>query len=273
MTQSTGRQDASAPHVEALLEARELSVGYGGPQGTTIISGLDFSVRAGEFVSIVGPSGVGKTTLLRTLSGLLEPTAGSLTFEGRPVIGPPDHLALVFQDYSRSLLPWATNGKNVELVLRRRGMAHSERRERAVSVLEAVGLNAAAAGKYPWELSGGMQQRVSIARALAYEPRVLLMDEAFGSVDALTRVGLEDLVLRVRAQFDMTVLLVTHDIDEAIYMSDRVIVLGGAPASVIGSVDIPFEGDRDQFATKALPVFAELRHEIYEHVQSGVPTR
>src|SRR5699024_4683312 len=122
---------------------------------------------------------------------------------------------------------------------------------------------------YPWQLSGGMQQRVAIARALAYEPRVLLMDECFGSVDALTRVGLEDLVLRVRREINMTVLLVTHDIDEAVYMSDRVIILGGKPASIMDIVSVPLGKTRDQFETKASPIFATLRQEIYSSVQRG----
>lgn len=250
-----------------ILSVRNVVAGYSAT--TPIIFDLSFQVRRGEFVSLVGPSGIGKTTLLRTLAGLLPPLEGKVEFEGASISAPPRHLTLIFQDYSRSLLPWMSVIDNVTLVLRsRKELSSKQRLDRGMEALSVVGL-ARDFAKYPWQLSGGMQQRVAIARALAYEPRVLLMDEPFASVDALTKTDLEELVLKVRADFGMTILLVTHDIDEAVYMSDRVVVLGGRPACVSGRVDIPFGPDRDQFATKALPEFSRLRQLIFDEVHQG----
>jgi NitT/TauT family transport system ATP-binding protein len=197
-------------------------------------------VGDGALVSIVGPSGCGKSTLLRCVAGLQAPAQGQIFLDGKPVDGVPDDLAVVFQDYSRSLYPWLTVRDNVALPLRRRGMGKAERRAAAVTALEQVGLRDAT-GKYPWQLSGGMQQRVSIARALAYRPRLLLIDEPFGSVDAQTREDLEDLLLAIRGTGEMTILFVTHDIDESVYVGDRVVVLddrhlvGGTGTDLFGA--------------------------------------
>jgi NitT/TauT family transport system ATP-binding protein len=209
----------------------------------------------------VGPSGCGKTTLLKTLAGLLKPTQGNVRFQSQPVHGVPAGLAMVFQEYSRSLLPWATVNDNVELPLRYKDI-DAPARERLVSEsLDAVGLSGF--GKYyPWQLSGGMQQRVAIARALAYQPKLLLMDEPFASVDAQTRADLEDLVAAVRARFDITIVFITHDIDEAVYLSDRVIVLSKAPTTVLDLVAIELPRPRDQIVTKALPQFVAKRSSI-----------
>lgn len=221
MTQTpSGHTDTSAP--EVLVEARDVREAYGANQ---ILAGLDFEVRRGEFVCIVGPSGSGKTTLLRIIAGLLAPSSGQIVFEGDVVTEPPAKLAVVFQDYSRSLMPWLTINANIELVLRNR-MPKAQRPATIERVLGAVGL-AGKGGLFPWQMSGGMQQRAAIARGLAYQPDVLLMDEPFAAVDAQTRIELEDLVLRVRRDFDTTVLFVTHDIDEAVYLADRVLVLSG----------------------------------------------
>jgi NitT/TauT family transport system ATP-binding protein len=190
-----------------------------------VLRDISFGVTSGEFVCIVGPSGVGKSTLLRCLSGLQRPTDGSVLFEGSPVTGPPRELALVFQDYGRSLLPWA--------------------------------------------LSGGMQQRVAIARALAYQPSIVLMDEPFASVDAQTRADLEDLVRHLQVELGLTVLLVTHDIDEAVYLSDRIVALAGSPAGVAEVVDVDLGPDRDQLNTKLLPRFAELRAQVYRLIRGS----
>lgn len=254
----------SSAQAGPILAVTDVIAGYSAH--TPIITNLSFDVGRGDFVSLVGPSGVGKTTLLRTLSGLLTPLTGTVEFEGQRVTSPPRHLTLVFQDYSRSLLPWMSVQDNVELVLRdRKDINKADRRRRALEALDVVGL-ATHPQKYPWQMSGGMQQRVAIARALAYEPHVLLMDEPFASVDALTRTDLEELVLKVRTEFGMTMVLVTHDIDEAVYMSDHIIVLGGRPASVRDHIDIPFGRDRDQFTTKALPEFAQFRQRIFDAV-------
>nr|MCW2727416.1 ABC-type nitrate/sulfonate/bicarbonate transport system, ATPase component [Aeromicrobium sp.] len=234
---------------------------------------LTFELVRGELTCIVGPSGSGKTTLLRCISGLLEPTSGSVVLDGAPVKGPPRGMAVVFQEYGRSLFAWMTVRQNVELPLKVQKMSKSERTRLVDQSLESVGL-AHSADSYPWQLSGGMQQRVAIARALAYQPQLLLMDEPFASVDAQTRADLEDLVLRVRHQFDVTVLLVTHDIDESIYLSDRVVVLSSPPSTVREELEIPLPRRRDQVTTKELPEFAHLRAHVFRLIkrESGAET-
>ncbi|GAA2819698.1 ABC transporter ATP-binding protein [Saccharopolyspora taberi] len=259
--------------MSTMLEVSGLGHRYGGPTGHQAINELSFRVEAGELACIVGPSGCGKSTLLRSISGLLTPTSGRVELHGDPVEGVPSDLAVVFQDYSRSLFPWLSVRKNVEFPLRSRGIGRDERRRRSDEVLEWVGL-AESARKYPWQLSGGMQQRVSIARALACRPALLLMDEPFASVDAQTRFELEDLLLRVRKQFDSTVLLVTHDIDESIYLADRVFVLSKSPASIVA--DIPVDlGERDQIVTRESEEFVHLRSEVARllQVRSAEPKR
>ncbi len=235
----------------------------------TALEDVNLEIAEGELVSIVGPSGCGKSTLLRCIAGLVRPSQGRIALNGKEIDDVPDDLAVVFQDYSRSLLPWLTVRDNVALPLRRRGRSKAERRAAAARALEAVGLEAAA-NKYPWQLSGGMQQRVSIARALAYQPSLLLMDEPFGSVDAQTREDLEDLVLRVRGD-GMTILLVTHDIDESVYVGDRVIVLSKAPGRVVADLAIRLPRVRDQISTRELPEFVHMRAEVGRLVRGQVP--
>ncbi|MFG1852240.1 ABC transporter ATP-binding protein [Actinomadura geliboluensis] len=236
--------------------------------GHLALDGLDLTVPDGELLSIVGPSGCGKSTLLRCIAGLIAPSGGTLSLDGSPINGVPDDLAVVFQDYSRSLFPWLTVRDNVALPLRRRGMARAERRAAAERALESVGLPDAGR-KYPWQLSGGMQQRVSIARALAYRPSLMLMDEPFGSVDAQTREDLEDLVLQVHRNEKMTILLVTHDIDESVYVGDRVVVLNRAPARVHADLRVELPSTRDQIETRGLPEFVRLRAEVGRLVRGG----
>jgi NitT/TauT family transport system ATP-binding protein len=246
--------------VKDLLVIEGLGHVYGGKQPFEAIGKLDFTVPEGSFVSIVGPSGCGKTTMLRCLSGLMKPTRGRVLLEGEPVDGVPRDLALVFQDYSRSLFPWRTVAGNVAYVLPR-SMPKEERAARVAESLEAVGLSGAGE-KYPWQLSGGMQQRVAIARALAYRPKILLMDEPFASVDAQTRAELEDLMLAVRDQFGMTILFVTHDIDESVYLADRVLVLSKSPSTIVATIDIALPRPRDQVATREDEDFVHLRSDI-----------
>jgi NitT/TauT family transport system ATP-binding protein len=212
-------------------------------------------------VCIVGPSGCGKSTLLRCVAGLQNPESGSVWLRGKSVDGVPAELAVVFQDYSRSLLAWKTVAGNVEFPLRGRERNGSRRRERVMRALSSVGLSHVAA-KYPWQLSGGMQQRVAIARALAYRPSLLLMDEPFASVDAQTRADLEDLLLQVRAEHDMTILLVTHDIDESVYLSDRVLVLSTSPATVVDNIKVGLPREREQISTRASDAFVHLRSDV-----------
>jgi len=244
-----------------LLTIEGLGHVYEGRNRFEAIGRLDFTVPEGSFVSIVGPSGCGKTTMLRCLAGLMRPTRGTVRLHGDEVDGVPRDLAIVFQDYSRSLFPWRTVGGNVAFVLPRRSMSPEERRARIEESLDAVGL-AGSADKYPWQLSGGMQQRVAIARALAYRPRIMLMDEPFASVDAQTRAELEDLMLSVRDRFDMTILFVTHDIDESVYLADRVLVLSKSPSTIVASIDVDLPRPRDQVATREDEDFVRLRSEI-----------
>ncbi|GGL31924.1 ABC transporter ATP-binding protein [Planomonospora parontospora] len=245
-----------------MLEISNLTHTYGsGPGAHHALGGIDLKVAEGELVCIVGPSGCGKSTLLRSIAGLLRPTGGKVVLGGTAVDRTPDDLAVVFQDYSRSLFPWMSVADNVSLPLRRKNMDKKQRRGAAMEALEQVGLEGAAA-KYPWQLSGGMQQRVSIARALAYRPSLLLMDEPFGSVDAQTREDLEDLTLRVRRHHNMTILLITHDIDESVYVGDRVVVLSKAPARIVGDLRVDLPAPRDQITTREHPDFVHLRAEV-----------
>jgi NitT/TauT family transport system ATP-binding protein len=244
------------------LDVSGLRYEYRGRGSTHVaIDGVDFTVRDGELVSVVGPSGCGKTTLLRCIAGLLDPTEGSIALLGEPVHGVPDGLAVVFQEYTRSLFAWMRVAANVEFPLKRLPLSAEERRRRVGESLRAVGLDEVG-DRYPWQLSGGMQQRVAIARALAYRPRILLMDEPFASVDAQTRADLEDLLLDVKARYEMTIVVVTHDIDESIYLADRLVVLSRSPTHVVSCLDIPLPYPRDQIRTKELDAFVELRAEV-----------
>ena len=231
-----------------------------------VAANISFDVKAGEIVSIVGPSGCGKTTLLKALAGLIRPTGGTIRFQGKVVQGVPDRLAIVFQEYGRSLLPWTTVNGNIELPLRYQSIPSDERRRRVAESLQAVDLSGFGE-RYPWQLSGGMQQRVAIARALAYQPKLMLMDEPFASLDAQTRADLEDLMATLRDRFGITMVLVTHDIDESVYLSDRVIVLSRSPSAVLAQVDIALPRPRDQIKTKAMQQFVEKRSEIAQMIR------
>jgi NitT/TauT family transport system ATP-binding protein len=245
-----------------VLEVTDVTRTYGqGPGAHVAIEGVGLSVAEGELVSIVGPSGCGKSTLLRCIAGLLPPTKGTVELSGALVERVPDRLSVVFQDYSRSLYPWLTVRDNVALPLRRTERSRKARRAAADASLEAIGLPGVGQ-KYPWQLSGGMQQRVAIARALACDPVLLLMDEPFGSVDAQTREDLEDLTLRVRSERGITILLVTHDIDESVYVGDRVIVLTPGPGRILADLRVDLPAPRDQITTKQLPEFVQLRTEV-----------
>lgn len=251
-----------------MLEITNLRYSYGhGAAAQVVIDGISLQVAMGELVAIVGPSGCGKSTLLRCIAGLLHPASGTISVNGTVVREVPDRLAVVFQDYSRSLYPWLTVGDNVALPLRRTQPSRAARRETAQQALDAVGLGAAA-HRYPWQLSGGMQQRTAIARAIVCDPVLLLMDEPFGSVDAQTREDLEDLVLGLRRDRDIAILLVTHDIDESVYTGDRVIVLTGAPARIRADLPIRLPGPRDQITTRQLPAFIRHRAEISRLIRS-----
>ncbi|MGO4297793.1 ABC transporter ATP-binding protein [Glutamicibacter sp. MCAF14] len=249
---------------ETLLCVEELRESYG---DVAVLDGNNFEVNRGEFVCIVGPSGSGKTTLLRSIAGLQPPTSGKTVFEGQEVTEPPAKLAVVFQDYSRSLLPWMSVADNVALPLKGKG-SKQEIATRVDQALVSVGL--AGRGKvHPWQMSGGMQQRAAIARDLAYNPHVLLMDEPFAAVDAQTHIELEDLVLRLRDEYNTTVLFVTHDIDEAVYLADRVLVLSGAPTKVTENIRTELPNPRNQLETKRLDRFGEVREQVFTLIQNA----
>jgi NitT/TauT family transport system ATP-binding protein len=241
-----------------MLDVIELGHTYG---THLAIDEVSFRIDAGEIVCVVGPSGCGKSTLLKSVAGLHKITKGQIHLHGSQIRGVPGDLAVVFQDYSRSLFPWLNVASNVEFPLRGTSLSRAQRRARATEALAAVGL-ADVARKHPWQLSGGMQQRVAIARALAYRPALMLMDEPFASVDAQTRADLEDLVLRVRDQQDMTILLVTHDIDESVYLGDRVLVLSEAPTTVVDTLKVDLPRERDQIITRSSTEFVRLRSEV-----------
>jgi NitT/TauT family transport system ATP-binding protein len=254
-----------------MLEVTDLNHSYGtGAKAHVAVNNLSFTVETGQLACIVGPSGCGKSTLLRCVAGLVPPTGGTVSLHGDRVQGVPDDLAVVFQDYSRSLFPWLTVAKNVEFPLRWSGLSKRERRARAQEALEAVGLTNVG-GKFPWQLSGGMQQRVSIARALASRPALLLMDEPFASVDAQTRFELEDLLRRVQREQGSTVLVVTHDIDESVYLGDRVLVLSKSPARIVADLRVDLPAERNQITTRESAEFVNLRGEVARLLQTGTP--
>ncbi len=242
--------------------------------GTPILSDIRLDIAAGSFVSLLGPSGCGKTTLLRLLAGLDRPQSGSLSWQGRPLVGPSLERGVVFQDYS--LFPWLTLSENVEFALSK---SHPEttveqRRITAAEYLGLVGLEAATA-KYPFELSGGMLQRGAIARTFALGSKVLLMDEPFGALDPLNRAKLQDLLIAIWAGSSprKTVVFVTHDLDEALYLSDRVVLLGSTPGRVIEQLDIPFPRPRQRRELSRTPEFVALRQRIDERFQQDLIDR
>jgi NitT/TauT family transport system ATP-binding protein len=255
-----------------MLKVDHLAKTYGeGADAVEAIGNLSFEIKEKEFVCIVGPSGCGKTTLLKCMSGLLPPSSGSVHLHGQRVDGPPEQTALVFQEYGRSLFPWLTVRQNVGFPLRRKQLGKSEVRRLVEDALGSVGLTRFV-DRYPWELSGGMQQRVAIARAIAYQPEILLMDEPFASVDAQTRADLEDLILEVRRRYGVTVAFVTHDIDESVYLGDRIVVLTRAPSRVQEVLEVNLPEQRDQVDTKELPEFAHLRAHVFRQIKRKAGT-
>jgi NitT/TauT family transport system ATP-binding protein len=238
--------------------------------GKAILENISLEVKPGEFLCIIGASGCGKTTALRLAAGLYQPTGGSVTFDGQPMRAPRRDIAIVFQDYGKALLPWRTAAGNVSLALEASGVAASQRTGRIDELLKKVGLPNHA-GKYPAEMSGGMQQRLQIARCLAQEPKALLMDEPFGALDAMTRQGLQDEVLSLVRAGDATVIFVTHDLEEAIYLGDRVIGLLPHPGRIGIELTIDLPRPRDQLRTRENPEFLRLRRELFDFIKASEP--
>jgi len=223
-----------------------------GSKKTVAFNNIYLSIKNCEFVSILGPSGCGKTTLLKCLLGIIKPSNGTVTIDGKST--------LIFQDYSKSLFPWKNVKNNIKFGLDR---CDKEKKQNIYSLLKLVGLEKFE-HHYPYELSGGMQQRVALARSLAYNPRVILMDEPFGSLDAQTKLRLEDELLKIWSKFNKTIIFVTHDIEEAIYLSDRIIVMNGTPGKIIADIKINIERPRNQLITKNNKKFLYYWKRIYK---------
>jgi NitT/TauT family transport system ATP-binding protein len=254
------------------LSLRGIRKAFGTGDGATLaIGGVDLDVRQGEFLGVIGPSGCGKSTLLQIAAGLAPPSEGRVTFDGRDVQAPPAGIVYLFQQYGKSLFPWRTVIDNVAFAIEHQpGMTKQRARDESRRYLAMVGLSDSEK-KFPFQLSGGMQQRVTIARALAAQPRVLLMDEPFSSVDALTRLDLHALVLDLWQQQRFTAVLVTHDVDEAVFLADRVAVLSQRPSHVAEIVETQLPRPRDNIATRELPRFIELRHHLLEQLLRRKP--
>jgi NitT/TauT family transport system ATP-binding protein len=258
----------SVPGVRPILSTRALSRHFdikGGKQ--QVLKDIDLSIGEGTFTSLIGPSGCGKSSLLLCLAGLLAPSSGSVEMAGRPVSGPPDELTYVFQQYSKSVFPWRTVRQNVEFGMEIAGVGRAERAERARNMLTRVGLEGFD-NRFPAQLSGGMQQRVAIARALVCRPRVILMDEPFSAVDALTRAQLQDLLLDIWQEAGLTIVFVTHDVEEAVYLSDRVVALGRDASGITIDMDISLDRPRHQLSTRETRQFTEHRHQLLDLVLS-----
>jgi NitT/TauT family transport system ATP-binding protein len=228
---------------------------------------VTFSVEAGEFLALVGPSGCGKSTLIDLLGGLSKPSSGQILLDGKAIRGPGLDRGIVFQQYA--LFPWRTALENIEFGLEAKGLPKKERREVALSHLELVGLSGFES-RLPHELSGGMKQRVAIARSLAYDPEVLLMDEPFAALDAQTREGLQDELLRIWEKSRTTILFITHGIDEAVYLGQRVAVMTSRPGRIKRIVDIPRDFRQRQEDVRSTAEFGALRHQIWTLLRDEV---
>jgi NitT/TauT family transport system ATP-binding protein len=246
-----------------VIEVRGACISFG---TRPVLSDVSFDVAAGEFLCIVGPSGCGKTTLLRLIAGLIPPSAGEIVVDGQTVRGPARDRAIVFQDYSKALLPWRTVAGNIALSLEACGVPEPEKTLKVNALITKMGLEHAAQ-QFPSQLSGGMQQRVQIARALAQDPKVLLMDEPFGALDAITRQSLQDEVTRLAAEHRTTVVFITHDLEEAIYLGEQVIVLSANPGRIAERIAVEIPRPRSQLETREDRRFLAYRHRLFGLLQ------
>ena len=257
--------DARASAAQSLFQFQTVGLSLG---GKLILDDISLNVRKGEILCIVGASGCGKTTLLRLAGGLYRPSNGTVLFGNEPMTMPRQDVAIIFQDYGRALLPWRTATGNVSLALEAAKVPVAERKARIDACLDKVGL-AGHADKYPTEMSGGMQQRLQIARCLAQEPQALLMDEPFGALDAMTRQSLQDEVLALHAESGATIVFVTHDLEEALYLGDRVIGLLAHPGRIGIEVDVDLPRPRNQLTTREEPTFLRLRRVLFDFIEKS----
>lgn len=236
------------------------------PQGSRVLNHISTRIQPGEIVALCGVSGAGKSTLLRIIAGLQQASSGTVAIDGKAVTRPPEGLGYLVQNYAQSLFPWLTVYGNLRLALTGTKIPRAEWSERINQVLRAVDLDKLG-HRYPWQLSGGMQQRVALARALVREPRLLLLDEPFASVDSFARMELEDLTRRLISTHGITTILVTHDLREAIYMANRVLVLGGKPATLTDEIMVTLPLERTQGNILDIPEFTQLQRRLFDSIQ------
>ncbi|MPZ39046.1 MAG: ATP-binding cassette domain-containing protein [Rhizobiales bacterium] len=250
--------------MRAFLRVDQISKSYidgAGGAEAKILNSASLEIRESEFLAVIGPSGCGKSTFLQIIAGLMPPTSGRVLLCDKPISGPPAHMVYLFQQYNKSLFPWRTVRDNVAFPMQMRGAAAADIEQACRDYIRMVGL-AGHENRYPWQLSGGMQQRVAIARALAAEPRILLLDEPLSAVDALTRMELQSLILEIWERQKLTILLVTHDVDEAVFMADRVATLTVSPARIDSIIETGIPRPRDPITTRERPDFLTFRRDL-----------
>jgi NitT/TauT family transport system ATP-binding protein len=259
----TNLRVASSPEAaRPVIEIKKVEKTYRTADGDVpSLRPLDITINDGEFVVVVGPSGCGKTTLLKMIAGLLAPSAGEIRVEGKSIVKPHGDVGIVFQ--SAMLLPWRRVLDNVMMPVEVKGLPQAEYRKRALDLLKMVGLEGFER-KYPWQLSGGMQQRVSICRALVHDPKIVLMDEPFGALDAMTREKMNVELQRIQSETKKTVLLITHSIPEAVFLADRVMVMSARPGAIDAVYPVPLKRPRT-IDVLSDPVFVELTQKIRKH--------
>jgi len=247
---------------DGLVEVRDLAITFPGKTGTVALTGMNVTLAPGSFTAVIGPSGCGKSTLLNAIAGFVDPSAGTITLDGAPVNGPSPERGVVFQQYG--LFPWFSAAGNIEFALKRFGYPRDKLRSEALTSLDEVGL-ANMAARYPNQLSGGMKQRVAIARTLAGRPKVLLMDEPFGALDAQTRMNMHDLLLGIWEKHKTTVLFITHDVDEALILADTIHVMSPGPGVILDTIEVTAPRpratlrDADEFVAQRLRILDLLR--------------
>jgi len=261
---------ASSPTARSVIEIKGISKTYRTRDGEIpSLQAIDFTIGDGEFLVLVGPSGCGKTTLLKMIAGLLAPSSGEIRIEGRVVTKPHSGVGIVFQ--TAMLLPWRSVFRNVMMPVEVKNLPRKTYEERAHALLKMVGLEGFE-HKYPWQLSGGMQQRASICRALVHDPKIVLMDEPFGALDAMTRERMNVELQRIQRETRKTVLLITHSIPEAVFLADRILVMTDRPGSIAAVYDVPLERPRS-LDVLADPVFIRLTQTIRQHFNTQTDGR